>query len=257
MSETPPFLDISIYKGYTAFFRSQSIGRADDEKEMCRMNILIRILKAPLFHAALIGAFGGMAPKMIEMIPRLFNNVFPSAGHIAGLALLAMIGGVIVLVYKEVNLQKALILGAGAPAILASFTAQAIAPSSASAWEPFSFSFASTAYAQPAERSSTAIFVFTKNESPYRLNALWIRADGMTIQKYFVKEDTVIVPLPPGIREVRIDLSPEGERFVLPVSDVQHSSVMKLNIVNNQRAKDFWETFGGKTIPQFRIEREP
>jgi hypothetical protein len=87
------------------------------------MSAFIDFWKKPLVQASLIGAFGGMAPKLIELIPKLFSNILPSSGQLLGFALLALIGGVVVVVYKEDNFQKALILGAGAPAILATLTA--------------------------------------------------------------------------------------------------------------------------------------
>ena len=86
------------------------------------------ILKKTSTQAVLVGAFGGIAPNLIELIPKLFSNVFPSFGTIFGLILLAIIGAVVVFIYKEESLQKALVLGAGAPAILATLTANVVNP---------------------------------------------------------------------------------------------------------------------------------
>lgn len=36
------------------------------------------IFKKPSVQAALVGALGGIAPKLIAFIPGFFNNVFPS-----------------------------------------------------------------------------------------------------------------------------------------------------------------------------------
>ena len=219
------------------------------------MSTLSEFLKKPLLHGVLIGAFGGMAPKIIEMIPKLLNNIFPSSGHLLALTLLALIGGVIVLVYKEENLQKALILGAGAPALLATLTAQAVAPAQTQALLPFNISIVATAYAQTAGESSIVKFVFKQNESPYRLNKLWIRADGVTIEKYGMKDDTLIVPLTSGTKQVRIDLPAQGQNFIIPASDFLFSKTINLNIVGDQQTKDFWETFGNKNIPKYKIEK--
>ena len=100
-----------------------------------------------MLQASLIGAFGGVTPKLIEMIPKLFSNILPSIGQLLGLALLAMIGGVVVVIYKEKNFQKALMLGAGAPAILATLTAQAVAPNQTGLLFPVNVSVVSAAYA--------------------------------------------------------------------------------------------------------------
>jgi hypothetical protein len=219
------------------------------------MSTFSNFLKKPLLHGVLIGAFGGMAPKIIEMIPKLFNNIFPSSGHLLALALLALIGGIIVLVYKEENLQKALILGAGAPALLATLTAQAVAPSQTQMLLPFNVSIVATAYAQLAEVSKPIKFVFQQNESPYSLNRLWIRADNTTIKKYTVQNDTLVVTLPVGTKEVRIDLPEQGQPFLIPVSELLTSTTVKLKIVSDQQTKDFWETFGNKNIPKYKIEK--
>ena len=211
-------------------------------------------LKKAVLQASLIGAFGGMAPKLIEMIPRLFANVYPSSGQLLALVILAFIGGVIVLVYKEENLQKALILGAGAPAIIATLTAQAVAPTSGLLL-PVNVSFASTAFAQTKAADSVARFVFTQNESPYKLNALWIRADATTIEQYKIVGDTVVVSVPPAAKEIRIDLPAQGKGFVLSASELVKSNTMRLKIINNRQTKDFWETFGNAKVAEYRIVR--
>lgn len=219
------------------------------------MSTLTDFLKKPLLHGVLIGAFGGTAPKLIEMIPKLFNNIFPSSGHLIALALLALIGGVIVLVYKEENLQKALILGAGAPALLATLTAQAVNPGQSQAFLPFEFSIVATAYAQSPETQTTVKFIFKQNESPYRLNKLWIRADKQTIEKYSTKEDTLIVSIPAQTKEVQIVLPEQHAYFTVQGSELLLTKIMELNIVNDQQTKDFWETFGNKEVPKYKIEK--
>lgn len=220
------------------------------------MSTFSELLKKPLLHGVLIGAFGGMAPKIIEMIPKLFNNIFPSAGHILALTLLALIGGIIVLVYKEENLQKALILGAGAPALLATLTAQAVAPSQTPALFPFEFSIVSIAYAQETEENITAKIVIKQNDSPYNLNKLWIRADGVTIGKYSTKGDTLIVSLLKTTKELQITLPEQGYTVSVSGAELQSSKTVELRIVNDQQTKDFWETFGNKSIPKYRIEKK-
>jgi hypothetical protein len=219
------------------------------------MSTLSDLLKKPLLHGVLIGAFGGMAPKIIDMIPKLFNNIFPSAGHLLALSLLALIGGVAVVIYKETDLKKAFVIGAGAPAILATLTAQAVAPTQTTGFLPLQFSVVETAYAQTADETGTIRFVITQNESPYALNKLWIRADGVTIGKYMTKNDTIIVPYPRGTKEIQISLPEQGFQYTVPGADLQSSVPILLRIVNDQQTKDFWETFGNKSIPKYKIEK--
>jgi hypothetical protein len=213
-------------------------------------------LKKPIVQASLIGAFGGMVPKLIEMIPKLFANVYPSTGQVLALALLAFIGGVIVLVYKEGNFQKALILGAGAPAILATLTAQALAPNQSGFLFPNTISFFSTAYAQTVSAETTVRIVITQNESPYKLNALWLRADRITIDKYRIESDTLIFSLPLSAKEIRFDLPAMGGSIVLPVSELLKAKIVHLKITNDKQTKDFWETFGNAKVAGYRIERQ-
>ncbi|MFA6541350.1 MAG: hypothetical protein WCT99_07080 [Bacteroidota bacterium] len=215
----------------------------------------IELLKKPLFQAALIGAFGGIAPKLIEIIPDLFKNVYPSAGTYLALSILAFIGGVIIVVYKEENFQKALILGAGAPALIAALSTQAAAPKTAGFVFPVSFSIVSTAYAQEQSRLDTARFVVQQNESSYKLNALWIRADSTTIYDYKKTGDTIIVTYPTTAKELTIDLPSQGNSISYPVSGLTNSKTELLKILNDQETKDFWKTFGGKSVPKYKLEK--
>jgi len=219
------------------------------------MNKLVEFLKKPLVQASLIGAFGGMAPKIIELVPKLFENIYPSTGHLIALAILASIGGIIVLVYKEENFQKALILGAGAPAIIATLTTQAVAPKQADFILPFNFSFIAAAYAQSPSENDTIKFVVTQNESSFKLNSLWFRADSVTLDDYKQKGDTVIVYYPKDTKELRIDLPSQGRNLTIPVSELSKVKILNLKIFNDQQTKDFWETFGNKSIPKYKIEK--
>lgn len=219
------------------------------------MSAFITFLKKPVVQASLIGAFGGMAPKLIEMIPKLFSNIFPSSGQLLALALLALIGGVVVVIYKEKNFQKALILGAGAPAILATLTAQAVAPNQTGFIIPTNFSVMASAYAQPPDTIITVRFVFVHNDSPCRLDALWLRAGSTTIQHYKVEGDTVIVPFSSSAQEIRLDYPGEAIGLVLPSAELMKSKYFRLKIVSNKRAKDFWETFGNVKTPAYAIEK--
>ena len=217
------------------------------------MNAIITFLKKPIVQAVCIGAFGGMSPKLIELVPRLFANVFPSVGTLLGLFLLAVIGGIVVRVYKELDLKKALVLGAGAPAILATLTAQAVVPNIQSLVLPISASIMSSAFAQSAGEMTVRIVV-TKNESPYALNSLWIRADSKTISVYSIQGDTLLVSIPKSTNELRFDFPDQNSGLAVPISETFKTNVMRISITNNKQTKDFWETFGNKRLSQYKIE---
>lgn len=220
------------------------------------MSTNVSFLKNPSIQAVCIGAFGGMAPKLIELVPKLFANVYPSGGTFIGLFLLALIGGVVVKVYKELDLKKALVLGAGAPAILATLTAQAVAPNTQAFFAPFGESIVSSALAQSTGEKLIRIVV-VKNESPYALNSLWIRADSKTISSYAIHGDTLVVPIPQSATELRFDLPDQGSWMSAAVSDLSRANPSRISIVNNKQTRDFWETFGNKRISQFAIVLTP
>jgi hypothetical protein len=219
------------------------------------MSTFVKFLKNPMFQAVLIGAFGGVTPKLIEMIPKLFSNIYPSTGQLLGLTLLALIGGVIVFIYKEKNFQKALILGAGAQAILATLTANAVAPNQTGLLFPPDISIVSRAYAQPVDTAATIRLVFVQNQSPCRLNALWLRADTGTIQHYTVEGDTIIVAVSLSAKELRVDLPPQATGIVFSVEELMKSKCFRLRIKSRQMVKDFWETFGSVQTPAYTIEK--
>ena len=212
-------------------------------------------LKNTFFQAALVGAFGGMAPKLIELIPKLFNNVFPSSGYVLALVLLAIIGAIVVLVYKEQSLQKALVLGAGAPAIIATLTANVVNQNPAGVLSLLNVSVVSVAHAQPATRMDTLRFVVMHNASPYKLNALWLRADAKNVDQYQQYGDTLMVPIPQDTKEVRVNLPGETQSFIVPASDIPKNKHIHINIIDNKNTRDFWKTFGNVNLPQFKIDK--
>jgi len=213
------------------------------------------LLKRTSFQAVLVGAFGGIAPKLIELIPQLFNNVFPSPGYILALTLLAIIGAVVVFVFKEDSLQKALVLGAGAPAILATLTANVVNPNHSGSISLLDVSCISAAQAQTPVPNDTINFVIHANASPYRLNAIWLRADSKTIQQYQQNGDTLTVRFPQETKEIRVDLPAEGTPFVMPASEIPKNKHVDLEITEDKNVHDFWKTFGNVTLPKYKIEK--
>ncbi len=221
------------------------------------MNALVNFFKRPIVQATIIGAFGGMAPKLVDLVPKLFANQFPSMGMIYGFLLLALFGAIIIIVYHEENLQKALILGAGAPALISALISQAAPTQNASGYFlPFNISIVSTAYAQEQPKIDTVKFVVTQDESSVKLNTLWIRADSTTLDEYKQKGDTLIVTYPSEAKEIMINLPTEGNGVVYPVSQFSKTKVHQLKISNDQQTKDFWQTFGGKSVPQYKLEKK-
>jgi hypothetical protein len=99
-------------------------------------------------------------------------------------------------------------------------------------------------------------FVITQNESPYKLNALWLRADATTIDKYKIESDTVIFSIPLSVKEIRVDLPAEARGLVLPISELLKAKTVRLKIIKDQQTKDFWETFGNAKVAGYRIERQ-
>lgn len=220
------------------------------------MEWLNRLLKSPVFGAALVGAFGGMSPKLIELLPQLSRNEWPSSGSWLALLLLALFGLVTVVVYGEKNLKKALALGAGAPAIIASLTTTAAAPKETAWLFPVSFSLQEVALAQTPGESVRLKLVIPHNETPFRNNALWLRADATDLTKYWTKGDTVIVDVPSGTKELHVGYPAQTEDLVIKMADIDVTKPLELQITSRQTRKDFWKTFGGVSVPEYQVEKK-
>ena len=205
----------------------------------------------------LVAAFGGMSPKLIELVPRLFRNEFPSGGYYWGLALLAVFGIVAVLVYNEQDLKKVLAMAAGAPAIIASLASATVAPTEAAMINPPSLDILAVAYAQTplSLREMTRLSLMVeKNESPFQINALWIRA-GKTTLHYSVDGNKILVDIPSGAEQLRLDFPADTTGLTLNVSGVDRTKPILIRISGSGSTRDFWQAFGGAKVPRFRIER--
>ncbi len=214
--------------------------------------------KRKMLSAILVGGFGGMTPKLIELIPRFFQNDLPEVGYYYGLALLAVFGIVAVLVYRELDLKRALIIGAGAPAIIASLTATAVAPTETVLRHPPAFNM-KVAYAQSTSELRQPMnlrIVVEKNESPFQLNALWIRA-GKTTLKYRVNGNTVLTNVPRGTELLRIDFPIDARGLVVKTRALDPSRTITIRISKALSSQDFWQAFGGAKVPSYRIEHVP
>ena len=220
------------------------------------MNWLTRLIKSPIFHASLIGAFGGMAPKLVALVPDLLRNNLPSSGVLIAIGVLAFFGLVTVLIYGEQDLKKALALGAGAPAIIASLTTTTIGPNSSAFLMPIDFSLQQVAIGQVAHESRLTKLVVKKNESPFQTNALWLKTNRTTISRYWTKGDTVLFNLPADATELRIGFPAQTKALKLSRSDIDSSGIIHVDIVNMKTEHDFWQTFGGVRGSEYRVERK-
>lgn len=212
------------------------------------------VWKNPIVHAVLIGAVGGMSPKLIELIPELFANKLPSLGVYLGLGLLAFIGAIAVLVSEEKQLRKALILGAGAPALIGSLAATGLA-STEGLLLPRNFSLIAEAHAQIVPRDTVVRFILQQNQSPYRSNALWIRADDSTIHNYWTTGDTILIKVPTDTKELRVGLPVQSIDAKVKLKELDSSQTVHIKISDQQQTSDFWKTFGGKQVPNYKVEQ--
>jgi hypothetical protein len=220
------------------------------------MESLSRYLKSPYFKAALIGAFGGMAPKLVELVPKLFHNDFPTGGYYFGLSLLALFGMIGVAVFRERDLRKALTLGAGAPALIAGIAATAVAPADTALLHQVDFTLQARAYAQSSMPTALLKLVVNRNESPNQLNSFWIRADNVTIHRYWTKGDTILVRVPSGTRNLRIDFPSQTEGVILPMSEIDWTRPINLQVTSQKSTKEFWQTFGGANVKAYQVQRK-
>ncbi|HEY9164527.1 MAG TPA: hypothetical protein VIS48_00020 [Candidatus Kryptonia bacterium] len=212
------------------------------------------IFKKPSVQAALVGALGGIAPKLIAFIPGFFNNVFPSGGAIIGMAVLAVLGAAIVAIYNEPSLHKALVLGAGAPAILGTLTANVANFNSSAATSFLNVPFASVAEARPETPADTIRIIISENASPYKLNSIWLYTDSKTTLQYQQNGDTLVAPVPQNTQELWICLPGDGSKLAVPISDILKSKCVHLRISQDKVVRDFWKTLGDVNLPKYKIE---
>jgi hypothetical protein len=214
-----------------------------------------QMLKTGTFKAALVGAFGGMALRLIELIEMVFKNQFPGWMYLVGMLLLALLGLVTVLIYQETDLKKALALGAGAPALIAGLVSPVVAPEASGVAARLVNPFHSAVYASPPP--SRLELLVEKNESPFRLSALWIRADETTLA-YQIEGSRVILEVPEGTNQVRLDFPSQTTGLMLYRADLQGPQPVDIRIVTTnvgQGTKDFWQAFSGRRVAAYRIER--
>jgi hypothetical protein len=213
------------------------------------------MMKSPLFKASIVGAFGGIAPELIKLVPQLSHDVLPTYGALLALLLLALFGLVTVIVFGEQDLKRALVLGAGAPAIIASLTATVSAPGSAMLIPLPVFSIHSTALAQPPSDSIHLKFVIMQNDTKFMLNQLWIRADGQSMRNYRVSGDTVIMTVPPFTKRIRVDLPSRTKGYAFDLATLDATRPIILQVSERRVVRDFWNTFGGAQVSEYEIEQ--
>src|SRR5258706_2277025 len=62
---------------------------------------ITEFFKNPVTQSALVGIFGGIAPQLIKLLPRLLQDNLPHAGEIIAMAILGIFGLATVLIYAE------------------------------------------------------------------------------------------------------------------------------------------------------------
>jgi hypothetical protein len=127
------------------------------------------------FGSFLCGVFGGAAPLLIELAGRAKLEQMPSSGYYVAMVVLAFIGGVIAVVYKEEVAHKAFLLGVSAPALIA-------AAGSAADQVPKPLWFLPTLYA--AEQVGTAPSNATR--------VLFVAPDSKVFDPLSVEGDVVV-----------------------------------------------------------------
>lgn len=219
------------------------------------MKIIFKSIKklfgSPFFVAALAGAFGGMSPKLVDLVPKLFANEYPSTGYYIGLILLGIFGLVTVLIYKEIDLKKALVLGIGAPALISSF----VGKTASNAESAFNIQLILSAYAQTIDTTRELKLIVNQNESSIRLNKLWLQVDSKTIT-YYVVRDTIFIDLPKRSERLKITLPNSKESIEIPISEIKNQkNTVVLKIKDNSFWKDFYQAFGNNNVTQYKLER--
>ncbi|MBI3005292.1 MAG: hypothetical protein HYY49_07725 [Ignavibacteriales bacterium] len=209
------------------------------------------IFKEASLAACIIGAVGGMSPELVKMIQPALRDDLPSIGQAVALTILAFIGFIAVLRYKEKNWERAFVLGIGAPALIGSLVGQA---GTALASADVRFDVVSVLYAQPADASKTVRIVVRENESPHKISALFIRADENAVL-FTTTGDTISVAVPGKTKSLIVRLSEADKGLELPMSGLSPEGTFDIRVTKNKFWKDFFQTLGNAKSPEYRIER--
>ncbi len=121
---------------------------------------------------------------------------------------------------------------------------------------PPSLEMLAVAYAQPVsplQQMTRLSLIVEKNESPYQLNALWIRA-GKTTLRYSVDGNKILVDIPSGAEQLRLDFPADTIGLVLKVSAVDRMKPILIQISSTRSTQGFWQAFGGAKGPAYRID---
>lgn len=104
--------------------------------------------------SGLCGAFGGMAPSLLEFAGLAKFERWPGVGFYVMMVIFAVLGGAVAVIYKEEKTHKAFLLGVSTPALIVAVggvaddhAAAALEAQNNTAWLP---ALVSVAHAQPA-----------------------------------------------------------------------------------------------------------
>jgi serine/threonine-protein kinase len=185
----------------------------------------------------LCGAFGGLAPTLLELAGLARRQDFPGSGFYIAMCIFALIGGGVALVYREKAPHKAFMLGVAAPAlIVAAGTVIDSQPQQVNAMALLDLRLSSTAYAQEADlpgsssvsgkeiptagSSGRELKVICNGFSPQGCTVEFRSTTGRsekTILTTVVKDDEGLISVPVGADSVRVgDAYSESEPVELP-----------------------------------------
>jgi type II secretory pathway pseudopilin PulG len=179
----------------------------------------------------LAGGVGGLCPYVIVVAKAFmtskatthFSDII-SPWYYIGVMLLALIGAVVCLLFQEVDLRKAFVLGISAPALISNTLSNAEGSKNGlTAWAlP---NLITAAYAQNITTPATtpvASPVFGRYldialQTPVPINAEFLAAGGQTVLTAVLQDSTTRVPIPGLAQKIRFNLrGTESSVYSLP-----------------------------------------
>ncbi|OWV79528.1 hypothetical protein ATY77_26410 [Rhizobium sp. R634] len=226
---------------------------------------------------AMVGGFGGTAPSLVDKAQALYsgdvekwltstaNPWISVACALGAITVFFVIGAAIALIYREQQLQKALLLGIGAPAlIMAAAQGSSVNPKPIEV-KPVSslFSIAGAAYAQDGNRSLPP-------RVELRVNPGWTEGECQTCDIKFLGSDGQIIasePLSASPAPGAVNVPLGTEMIVLSGANANSAAIDVRNLdaklpqtqgpvtldvnVNRSYWNDLSRSFGAKTVQPY------
>ena len=118
------------------------------------------------------GAFGGVAPTLLKLAGKAQDGQLPGGGYYLAMAIFALIGGGIALIYKEQLTHKAFLLGVGAPALIVAGNTVADSGANRPAVHVQFFSVALAAQNQAATQVDTRMVMIQPDSKVFQPNTM-------------------------------------------------------------------------------------